>query len=494
MEEILASIRKIIADDEAAGAAPLDPRAPVDTPMALETESLEAAFGREPFFESARRASAASQQPAQQVTGAPHLAPVEDIMELSEDFLVAEGDLDNPLSAPGPFQSDPHHPASRTGNRVEPQLSTPAYGRQFTPSPFPELPTGAQRANIEAELHAGERRLWDGQPPIALRTPKSEPAQPQLSSSSPHMDTPKAAQQTSASAGADAAPRAKPADQPASRPPSRQGWAGPRDLGRNAAGASDAARARPVNGLENGAGEPFWAQPDIDQQPVNASSRPQTQRRDQPAQKEPSLHVAPAPPASPRMDNTPAHSRLSAPVTHAGSAAVSMPQLPESPEDGPISAIPEDETDGRPQYFQTMAEELVRATISGLADRELSTLNAKKMGDVRPELRSVAESFAETMSHGAFRSDASSGAGRMSQGHATARSATPSALTMKATGAHAPELVKQSQGPSSQGSLEEGFKELLKPMLMDWLNENMPRLLESAVQQELERRSGGKHD
>jgi cell pole-organizing protein PopZ len=39
-------------------------------------------------------------------------------------------------------------------------------------------------------------------------------------------------------------------------------------------------------------------------------------------------------------------------------------------------------------------------------------------------------------------------------------------------------------------SLEDGFKELLRPMILQWLDENMPRLLDDAVQQEVRRRLG----
>jgi cell pole-organizing protein PopZ len=41
-------------------------------------------------------------------------------------------------------------------------------------------------------------------------------------------------------------------------------------------------------------------------------------------------------------------------------------------------------------------------------------------------------------------------------------------------------------GPVSSKSLEDSVKEMLRPMLKQWLDENMPRVLTAALREELE--------
>jgi len=215
------------------------------------------------------------------------------------------------------------------------------------------------------------------------------------------------------------------------------------------------------------------------------------------------LQMAPAPAAP--VENIPAppplQSRLSAPVTQSGLATVSMPHLPDSLSNGPISSISADgEAGGHPQYFQAMAEELVRATVHGLGDRELTQIGQKALtGAQRTELRTIAESFAETTSNSAFMNEPSP-LNEESAENAALYAVPEEQLNSPQAPATTVHLSKAAITPSqasetlqampnAQKSFEDGFKELLKPMLTDWLNENMPRLLESGIQQEMERRS-----
>ncbi|MBC8049785.1 MAG: DUF2497 domain-containing protein [Chitinophagales bacterium] len=507
MEEILASIRKIIADDEAGGVA-LDPRSPVAPATSLEVGNLEAAFVGEPFFDLGK---SATQHPALSKTQ-PQLPAAEDIMDLSEDFLVAEGEFDNPFLAPSPFQTEPRRNSPEPTLRIEPNLSSSAHERSFTPSPILGAPSEQSRNVPEAEAPADERRLWDGQPPTPLRAQRTETELRQRPVASFEKLAPDSFQSTPApkpapafsngASGSDFS--AKSIDQTPLRPPSRQGWAGPREISRDSTPGFEP-RPRAASGLEENSGEPFWAQPDLDANALTMALHTQAPRKEQaPAAKEPMSQMAPAPAAP--LENIPApppllQSRLSAPVTQSGLTTVSMPHLPDSLSNGPIPSISADgEAGGRPQYFEAMAEELVRATVHGLGDRELTQIGQRALtGAQRPELRTIAESFAETMSHSAFMSEPSPRNEESTEDAAlyAMPEEQPNAPQAPTTAVHLPRAaMTPSQAPetlqavpNAQKSFEESFKELLKPMLTDWLNENMPRLLESGIQQEMERRS-----
>jgi hypothetical protein len=47
-----------------------------------------------------------------------------------------------------------------------------------------------------------------------------------------------------------------------------------------------------------------------------------------------------------------------------------------------------------------------------------------------------------------------------------------------------PSAISHAQGLS----LEESVREMLRPMLMDWLNQHMPRILENAIREEISAR------
>jgi hypothetical protein len=482
MEEILASIRKIIADEEVSSAPPLDPRAPIAEPMTLDAESLDAALGREPFFEALQQTlgpAPAPLAPAQVYTPAADA----DILELSEDFLVPEG---QDAATPPPFQNQPRPALPTTPERRAPELrAEPRPDLRSAPRPTdsfrtePRLERGGAVSKppggVEIEpsnplneqpdiqlsaLDHGERRLWDGQPPIPLRPRAQQAGQraaPSQAAPGPSATPPFPSQTTDF--------RKRPsAIQTAGRPTQRPAWSGPREVTRDPQPIS-----RAPGGANGSAPEPLW--PEADAEERAAPDTQQTRAPHAPAKPSPSLGREAAPAQT---------SRLSAPVTQNGSPATTMPNLGHLEK----SSSPGGQDDGtslHPEYFQNMAEEFMRATITGMGDQELKKASEKSIAGARPALAAVAESFAGMMSV-----------------EAAAQAAAQAAAEKPKDREHLqPRQTDAARGDFGQSdvvrphaSFEDGFKQLLKPMLTEWLNENMPRLLESAIDRELKRRMG----
>ncbi|MGI9386342.1 MAG: DUF2497 domain-containing protein [Methyloligellaceae bacterium] len=75
--------------------------------------------------------------------------------------------------------------------------------------------------------------------------------------------------------------------------------------------------------------------------------------------------------------------------------------------------------------------------------------------------------------------------------------AAPADVADGAPESEAPEMVATRGGEAEktepENSFETGVKEMLKPMLRDWLDDNLPRLLEGAMKDEMESRTGKKN-
>ena len=57
-----------------------------------------------------------------------------------------------------------------------------------------------------------------------------------------------------------------------------------------------------------------------------------------------------------------------------------------------------------------------------------------------------------------------------------------------------PPTPRRSHAYASSKTLEDSVKEMLRPMLRQWLDENMSRVLTAALREELEQGRVGRHD
>lgn len=209
-----------------------------------------------------------------------------------------------------------------------------------------------------------------------------------------------------------------------------------------------------------------------------------------PGATKPDFRVSPAANAQTKQEPAPrAEEAVPPPPEHPASRLEDFAAMPEpQPRSKPFAGFDDEEDDSslppERSYLKTIAAELARATIGSLGDKELR--NAKKVDFTQlaggPEMAAVTNSFASVLSD---TSDAR---------HAEAPSAVQEPELP--TEAHPPARVAVAQAlpaaarTNAGASLEEGFRELLRPMILQWLDENMPRLLDEAVQQEVRRRMG----
>jgi hypothetical protein len=567
MEEILASIRRIIADDGPAGAAPgTNGAAHQGEPS--KTAGHAPVWRREPGF-SAPQAEPFAAAPAPRVV--PEVEDLE-ILDLSEDFLVAEEEVT----------------VQYTG------FAEPA-------APLEVMPSGQP---LEAEHHqeppAAKWRLWDGQAPIRPAAP--EPAAPGPAASAPEPAAPEPAAVAleaeqepvtelrepepeqefevpppSAAAAIPAgpepfipvmAPFAPQAPAPAesaleSQLPDEAFSAG--GYGEHPA-SMQAAQEHPVAerqaperpAPERPQARPVWsrraaekdgaAEPDprsrTAQPPVREPAKAEAPKQPQPESRQPVLAAEPKPverPAAP--DSKPDYRNLNmsngqpAPDGSDWAEGMPMPMPPADPtaslealsaaaqaqqQAGSPGSAPqvapaaqfadfdddEDDSSDLPpdrSYLKAIATELARATIGSLGDKELR--NAKKVDFSHlagAAMDSVKDSFANVLSETdeARRAEAQAAAPQAAESSHQPPYAAAATHCAPEPQPEPPAAVPQSapvpppaqvfMPPMQMGgkSLEDGFRELLRPMILQWLDENMPRLLDDAVQQEVRRRLG----
>lgn len=208
----------------------------------------------------------------------------------------------------------------------------------------------------------------------------------------------------------------------------------------------------------------------------------------------PAFTAAPAPASA-----HPASSRIAAPVTQDGSPGVTAGQFAKrTPLAAAQAVVSEPAADASAtQYLQEMAQELTRAAVGGLGDHELAEANRIKLTDAnRPAFAGVAQSIAHALSQqnadpGMAGDDLTKSIGRA---RASIEAATTDAVYSQqgfADDAKPEQEAELSSSGLQPANLEDSFKALLRPMLRDWLNENMPRLLEQAIAEEVKRRLDG---
>ncbi len=468
MEELLATIRRIVAEDDQPHAAspkiaPREPRLSTNETPPQSERALQRSHTQ-------MRAPLDVQPPP-----ADQLMEME-ILELTEEFLVREDEHGH--FAEG--QQEEYEPP-RTGREASPDLDRPP-------------------------MAGGERRLWDDQPPIKT-APGPVAPEPAMPAPPPplaeHQE--KGVPQPQMSAHSHYAPR-RPAPE-RERPPVRPAWSG-RDLPPRPSAVGDHASRRAVPAATETAEEPaaLWreppendAWPDNVQMPVPqsgpaapfpmATSRPAAQplqaTKDTPEQEAPAEQPLARSYAAP-----PAASRIASPVTEDGAPA--RTPSPISRRAAPGAVTHEPETSAAPQYVQDMAQQFARAAIGGLDDRELAEASRSSfVAEKGAALAGVAESLAHALTERAVtRERTQAPADEAARGE---RSET----VVGDQPAETPDRREQREAhpladaEPRQGSLEESFKALLRPMLQEWLNENMPRLLEEAIAEEVKKRLGG---
>ncbi len=460
MEELLATIRRIVADDDqphptAPKSGPREPRLATDAP-------------RQPGVRIPAPVETPAPAPASVAPSGGEALEME-ILELTEEFLVSEDD--GGFFAEGAQEDyEPPHP----GRRLPADLDRP----------------------LMAE---GERRVWDEQPPInASPRPAAEPSLP------PADRAGDMAPQTSAQSHY--TPR-RPVAAERERPPMRPAWSA-RDLTPpRPAPAGDHAARRPSPPASETPSEPasLWQSapenetwPDNVQIPVPPSGPaapfPIAEQGSAPGlharQESPRQQAALEPSAGRAYTAATVSSRIAAPVTGDGSAEFTPASLarraaPAGTEPGPEA----NEPPAAPRYVQDMAQKIARAAISGLGDKELAQANRPSLAAEKgAALAGVAASLAHALTERAVTPEAMPEHGdRSDPVQAKAEAAAAEAV--------APEEPQGQPQPvqtqARKANLEESFKELLRPMLEEWLNENMPRLLEEAIAEEVRKRLGG---
>jgi hypothetical protein len=562
MEEILASIRRIIADDgPAAAATGTNGAAHQGEPP--KTAGNAPVWRREPGFGSPQTGHLAA-APAPR---GPVALEVEDleILDLSEDFLVAEEEVSvqftgfaepaaplEGMPAGEPLQAGPVQPQR---HQEPPSAKWRLWDGQAPIRPaLPEPAAAPEAVALEpavAELETGQ------EPPTALREPEPEfeipppsaaaiPAEPEafipvMEPFAPH--APEAAESAFESQLPDEAFSAGGyGEHPASEhlavePPAPERPAPERP-------APERPLARPVwsrrAAEQEGAAEPEVrgrpAQPGVREsakaeapKPVELESRPPVQA----IEPKPAEHAA-GPESKPDYRHMNASSGQPAPDGSDWAEGVQMPAPPAGLASSleSLSAAQAQQEAGRPlpaaqatpdaafadfddeeddssdlppdrSYLKAIATELARATIGSLGDKELR--NAKKVDFSHvagAAMDAVKDSFANVLSE---TDEARKAEAQAAVPHFAESAPVPPFAATSAT-AHAPEPPAAAaphsapvpppahvfMPPMQMGgkTLEDGFRELLRPMILQWLDENMPRLLDDAVQQEVRRRLG----
>jgi len=461
MEELLATIRRIVADEDQPQPStpknvPREPRLALDAP-------------RQPGMRMPASVETPAPVPASVAPSGRDALMEMEILELTEEFLVSEDD--------GGFFAE----------GAQEDYEPPQPGRR-------------QPADLDRPLMAeGERRVWDQQPPISVSPPPvSEPSLPPADRA--------ADMAPQASAQSHYTPR-RPVVAERERLPMRPAWSA-RDLTppRPApAGDHAARRSSPPANETPPAPASLWQSPpenetwpDNVQIPVPSSGPaapfPITEQRPAPGQharqESPKQQAATEPSAGRAYTAATVSSRIAAPVTGDGSTEFTPASLARRTAPAGIEPGPEEnEPTAAPKYVQDMAQKIARAAISGLGDKELAQANRPSLAAEKgAALAGVAASLAHALTERAVTPEAMPELGdRSDPVEVKAEAASGEAAAPKEPQGE-PQAV---QTQARKASLEESFKELLRPMLEEWLNENMPRLLEEAIAEEVRKRLGG---
>jgi hypothetical protein len=528
MEEILASIRRIIADDGPAQ-TPQQPQRPAHqneparpVNYAVDWQQQEPAYAapdnRQP-------------RPVQHAPAGDAHGELE-ILDLSEEFLVAEGDF-NARDA-GFAEAESHFveaPREQHAHTVQPDAQ-----------------------HLEAPVT--KWRLWDGQAPIRAASPQAPAAAPEPESAPAAAFTaaveaePQQVEEPEPVREAEPAAEPQIAQQPAdelepapveytgpaihsdgaavheSRHPAMPSFEVPAEAAAIAetpvhAPAYPAAAHAPRPPYERPQNRGVWSRRAEEEGSNGASARyarpqaafpdaPKAAEQDAPATRAVPPHAAPEPiefPPAPSFDQQPAAEPAGAPMQeewangyHAEEAQANAPAEfePFPAETQESAAEPasvfvsftddEDDSDipADRGYLKAIAAELARATIGSLGDKELRDANRVDFTQMTgAPMDTVKDSFANAMAENGDPQ-------RAAMEHPApepARYAPEPRPEPMMYGAH----QQFTPLPAAVGrTLEDSFRELLRPMILEWLDQNLPRLLDEAVQQEVRRRMGGR--
>ncbi len=177
----------------------------------------------------------------------------------------------------------------------------------------------------------------------------------------------------------------------------------------------------------------------------------------------------------------------------AGKTNVTSEQAPVSapspdPAPAPAAVAPE----AAPAAVEAMASEVATANMGQTAQPAPAGTAGTPMEAGKPDEAAMAEQGGGATAVPAAEAgdqlvvDAS----RVTPEDAAAISAV-AAATSEALVGETPETEQQSAGKECGSTLEDSIKEMLKPLIREWLDDNMPRILEGAVREEV-KGSGGK--
>jgi cell pole-organizing protein PopZ len=470
IEEILASIRKIISDDGEPTAEPaFDPydsenvrkqaeRAQAGEPAA-EARRPEKTTVAKPVMEDRQSGNAVSSVPPTNERDS------EEIFELTDDCLLEE--LENARAAASERKAAGagREVAVAAINKTAASLASKAQeiGDAEIPSlesakpDIPPLPTEEELAeinsvlsNVVAEMHQVSD-VKGFEPPADLMPNMPEPRSASaVSSASQAMQTPASARPTPA--------------------PSSQ---------------------KPVWSARNhrGAGKPKLTSDAEAENAKNAVSKaPQETAADTSATANTASPLMEAIATSLVTALADSNERQEKSVNNADAkaAAASAPEASSTQEPLPEAALAPDMDDTKfksaaaehtPPAGATPKKEASEASIAN-ADNEPPVLPGEDVGDIPPP----SEPAVSTQPDTARKGDTQPVAPVAST--AAADTVAPAPAAPKATSAH----MSASEASALPAGLEGNVKEMLKPMLASWLDENLPRLVEKAISDELAKR------
>ena len=520
IEEILASIRSIIADDGRQTARPPVARGPDAGPGVIGQDHEDA------FRDESGRLNVYTHTPEAHTAAEASGAPADEILELTEDFMVAEQDPPRKTVRPHgsgatgvpPQEDDAGFPGLAGGEDLDAILSNlaaevdrlSAPEERYSPAVAHDAGTGdgsePDDDDASATLPVGADALRDmaehaplGQPPVeGLAEPQATQPAPPVTSHPP-------------------------ASAPASRGAAKPVWSARRlESGGAAKPEAKAPSPSPKQAEMSGARmdeDPPAAHVGHEDQTVSAA-------RDLWAEG----FQMPVPETGPEM-----------PLPHAGrgtAADASAPEEQASPAGGERQAVgrflsrvfgaapppPQDDAGGNPDAekdaLRARAERLARETISDFAEDKLnapavgSALTADRdfMDQVASSLESALSESAQSAEPGQQEQSAVPPSPHAEAGYAeapeTAADDEPAGLpppdVEAVAGASAAQPAPPASSPSGPdpqetpdappplisadglpSNLESSIKEMIKPLIIEWLNDNLPRIVEQAVREEL---------
>lgn len=507
MEDILASIRKIIAEDPAATPPrPAPEAASRGTSTTLPNTAVTAPAATNPVRPdpgplSGRLSDLMRNGPAE--ASAPAVAPPSAVHPLDDDLADLLDEPSKPAApkanaAPSPFAASSAaapaisaKPEPVTNWRTMP-AGAPPPKRDLDARPVP--PIDAMPATAQQRTPAPDQRAAadlgsfipsrPAETPTA-RAPMSQPQQmPNGLSAAPVVPTPRAEPKLpsfSAAEPAPPAPRAPPVVI-ASMPPLKPA----EELAQPKAPAPAAGAMQPAKQSEPSAPgkdvvsktapQVIAAMPPLHRAPIEPKPEPAPTPVAQTVEAKPAAIVEQAPKAAPELADTPSLVQPSAIETKADSVSVEAPVQAKTVDPVPVSSP--SAVAAAPLPAPTSAADALGALAAGLAKVNASTPsdNAATRPEAMPPLTRTVfadpEYFVPTSAPKSVEPAATVPA--------------PVAVPPVAPIAHAlPSTPDATEAAPAQRTMEDTVAELLRPLLKQWLADNMPRIVEKALRIEL---------